>query len=302
MPTVALITSQYALTSPVDADREITIIGDELARRGVTCLAIDWLDASADYAACDLVVIKSPWDYASRHDEFLDWLARVEAVTRVMNPPEVIRWNMDKRYLGELTARGVRACPTTYCHAPDEVRRALASTSGRVVIKPNVSAASADTGLFEPDDPGAVALAEHILASGKMVMIQPAIESVAQVGERALIYFGDTFVHAIGKGPLLALGGGLRGDEYEESIVPAQAPADERELARQALATVERIFTDRGLAQVYPLLYARVDIARDAQDRPVLMELELFEPSYFLDLAPGAEKLFVDCVVARLTT
>lgn len=301
MPTVALITSQYALTSPVDADREITLIGDELARRGVTVRAIDWLDQTADYAACDLVVIKSPWDYAGRHDEFLDWLARVEAVAEVVNPPEVIRWNMDKRYLGELTALGVPACPTTYCAHVDEVRAALAEASGRVVLKPNVSAASADTGLFEAGDPAGVRLAEQILAAGKVVMIQPAIESVGRVGERSLIYFGDEFVHAIGKGPLLALGGGLRGEQYQESIVKAHAPDDERALGRQALAVVERIFTDRGLAHVCPLLYARVDIARDAQDRPLLMELELFEPSYFLDLAPGAERLFVDCVMARLT-
>jgi len=27
----------------------------------------------------------------------------------------------------------------------------------------------------------------------------------------------------------------------------------------------------------------------------------LFEPSYFLDLAPGAERLLVDAVVARLS-
>ena len=71
--------------------------------------------------------------------------------------------------------------------------------------------------------------------------------------------------------------------------------------ADAALAVVDRIFTERGLVVAIPPLYARVDLARDGEDRPLLMELELFEPSYFLDLAPGAERLLVDAVVARLS-
>ena len=80
-----------------------------------------------------------------------------------------------------------------------------------------------------------------------------------------------------------------------------EAPADERELAQAALAAVATLFDERGLGEACPPLYARVDIARDADDRAVLLEMELFEPSYFLDLVPGAEELFVDGVMARLT-
>ncbi len=302
MPTVALITSQYALTSAVDADRELDTIRLELGRRGVACRVIDWLDDSADYTGVDLVVIKSPWDYAARAEQFLAWLARIEALAPVANHPSVVRWNLDKAYLGELASHGVSVCPTVYCRSVSEVHAALAASNERVVIKPNVSAASADTGLFEPGDPEAVALATHILALDKVVMIQPAIPSVATIGERSLIFFDGRFVHAIRKGPLLALGGGLLGEgEYEEAITTSQAPDDERELADAALAVVDRIFTERGLVVAIPPLYARVDLARDGEDRPLLMELELFEPSYFLDLAPGAERLLVDAVVARLS-
>ncbi|MFT3860559.1 ATP-grasp domain-containing protein [Micropruina sp.] len=301
MPTVALITSQYALTSPVDADRELPLIVRALTGRGVTCRVVDWLDETARYDDVDLVVIKSPWDYASRWEEFLAWLARVEAVAPVANHPEVVRWNLDKAYLGELRRHGVPACPTSYCGSAAEVRAALAASTGRVVVKPNVSAASADTGLFDPHDPAATALAGRILGNGKLVMVQPAIASVGRVGERSLIHFDDRFVHAIRKGPLLSLGGGLLGgDAYEETITAEQAPPDERAVARQALAVVRDIFAARGLAAACPSLYARVDLARDADDRPVLMELELLEPSYFLDLAPGAEQVFADAVMARL--
>lgn len=301
MPTVALITSQYALTSEVDADRELGTIRRELERRGVACRVIDWLDDSADYTDLDLVVIKSPWDYAARAGQFLDWLACTEALAPVANHPDVVRWNLDKAYLAELTSHGVSVCPTVYCRTLDEVQAALSDSTGRVVIKPNVSAASADTGLFEQHDPASQQLAAHILGLGKLVMIQPAIQSVATIGERSQIYFDGRFVHAIRKGPLLALGGGLLGgDQYEEEITSSQAPDDEREVAGAALAVVDQLFTERGVSGATPPLYARVDIARDAEDRPLLMELELFEPSYFLDLAPGAERLFVDAVMARL--
>jgi hypothetical protein len=300
VPTVALITSEYALSSPIDADRELDLIVGALAERGVDGRVIDWRDPSADYSGLDLVLIKSPWDYAPRAAEFLAWLAKAEALAPVLNHPELVRWNLDKTYLAALAARGVAVCPTEFCGRIEDVQAALAAAAGQVVLKPSVSAASADTGLFDPDDRAAMRLAEQIFAQGKVVMVQPAIPSVATVGERSLIHFDAEFVHAIVKGPLLALGGGLLGGEYQETITVADAPDDERELARSALASVDSIFAGRGLPDACPPLYARVDIAREASGRPVLMELELFEPSYFLDLVPGVEHRFADAVLARL--
>lgn len=298
VPNVALITSRYALTNPLDADRDLALIRVALQQRGVQVRLIDWRDEAADLTGLDLILIKSPWDYASRADEFLAFLAAAEAAAPVLNHPELIRWNLDKRYLAEVAERGVAVCPTTFCTSPDQVRAALAEADGRVVVKPHVSAASADTGLFEIGDAAAVALAEQILADGKVVLVQPAVPSVAELGERSLIHFGGRFEHCIRKGPLLALGGGLRSAEYVESITAETAPDDERQLAAQALATVAELFTERGIPQASPPLYARVDIARDAADRPIIMELELFEPSYFLDLAPGAEERYADLVLA----
>jgi hypothetical protein len=48
------------------------------------------------------------------------------------------------------------------------------------------------------------------------------------------------------------------------------------------------------------LLYARVDLVRDEAGRPLLMELELVEPSLFLALAPEGRERFVDGIVDRL--
>lgn len=302
MPTVSLATSDHALHSPVDADGELWPIAAALHERGVEPVVADWRSPDADWAASDLVVVKSPWDYAGRREEFLDWLARVEAVAPVVNHPEVIRWSLDKAYLRELAARGVAVCPTHYASTPEDLRARLVAASGRVVVKPTVSAGSADTGLFEAGHPGAEALGRRILDLGKVVMIQPAIPSVADVGERALVFVGGRFEHAVRKGPLLALGGGLLGgEEYAETITGDVAPDDELALAEAALAAATTILAERGVPGARAgLVQARVDIARDPDDRPVLLELELFEPSCFLHLVPGGEHRYAEAVTARL--
>jgi len=48
------------------------------------------------------------------------------------------------------------------------------------------------------------------------------------------------------------------------------------------------------------LLYARVDLIRDAAGQPRVLELELTEPSLFISHAPGSEERFAAAALARL--
>ncbi|MFT3832910.1 MAG: hypothetical protein QM711_06260 [Micropruina sp.] len=294
MALITLITSGQVLAEPA-RDPELILLRNELAVCGVRCAFADWVAAS-ELSASDLVIIKSPWDYAYRSVEFLGWLGRAESQTRVLNPPEVIRWNLDKRYLGELADRGVPVCPTTFCGDLDEVRAAIDACSGRVVVKPTVSASSADTGLFQPDDPAALALARRIVGGGKQVMVQPAVDSVATAGERSLIYLAGEFAHAVGRAPVLALGGGLRAVR-EPAVLVDPEPA-ELAMACRILAAASELMAARGVRE--PFLHARVDLVRGDDGRPLLLELELFEPSLFLHLAPGAGRRYAEALMARL--
>ena len=74
----------------------------------------------------------------------------------------------------------------------------------------------------------------------------------------------------------------------EEESVSAALPIDddERRLAEAALATAGA-----------PLLYARVDVARGEDGRPLIMELELIEPSLFLMQHPPALERFADAIL-----
>lgn len=250
---------------------------------------VRWDDPAVDWSAYELVLLRSPWDYAQRAGEFLAWADRVG--DRLLNPPAVVRWNTDKRYLGELAAAGVPVVPTTFVAPgeappdPDDVE---------VVIKPTVSAGSKDTARFTPEETdGAHALLAQIHASGRSAMVQPYIASVDARGETALLYFDGAFSHAITKGPLLTPGGGPTEDFFApETITPRSPTEAERAVADAVVAFVDRRFGG-------PLTYARIDLVEGADGGPLLLELELTEPSLFFAHAPGAAARLARVIAAR---
>ncbi|MFI5932208.1 RimK family alpha-L-glutamate ligase [Actinoplanes sp. NPDC051494] len=296
--TIAMVTTDPAGLG--GRDQDTGPLADALRAVGLTVDAPVWHDPAVDWAGYDLVVIRTPWDYSERYPEFLAWLDRAAGLTRVLNAPELIRWNIDKRYLDDFQALGVPVVPTVFCVTADEVRAAVAGfATGRVVLKPSVSAGSRDTGLFEPGDPRALDLAGRILADGKTVMVQPAAERVIEDGENALFFFNGEYSHAFHKGPILVPGGGYVGGSYTSDISRVEPHADEIVLGARVLAAVRTIAAAKGLGADAGLpLYARVDIAAGLP--PEVIEVEIFEPAYFVDVVPEAVPAFVRAVQERL--
>ena len=293
---IALVTAQPVIDSGEDVD--IAPIARELRVRDVEVDVLTWDDADARWDSYSSIVIRSPWDYAGRYAEFLGWMSSIEPLGSVRNCPHTIRWNLDKRYLEDLRMSHIPVVPTWYCNSRSEAFAALATvTSQRVVIKPNISAGARDTGLFNRDDSAVEALVDRIIEAGKIVMLQPEIESVTEHGEHALLYFNGTFSHAFGKGPILTPGGGLVGGRYQESIT-AVAP-DRRELAlgSSVLQAVGAVMKRRGCNCGGPL-YARLDLVQDGQELR-LLEAELFEPAFYLQVADGSVGRFVDALLQR---
>lgn len=242
-----------------------------------------WDDPDVDWGAFDLVVVRSPWDYQEQRDRFLAWADRV-GPDRLRNPPSVLRWNTDKRYLLELAEAGLPVVPTQLGVA------AIADQRGPFVVKPTVSAGSRDTARFEADDRDrarARALAERIEAGGRTAMVQPYVPSVDERGETALLFLGGTYSHAIRKGPILERGAEPTEELFAAEEIRPRTPTDaERAVAEAVLDHVGRD----------DLLYARVDLVEDPEGRPLVLELELTEPSLFFEHAPGsAETLARAC-------
>ncbi|MBL8112406.1 MAG: hypothetical protein JNK60_05945, partial [Acidobacteria bacterium] len=82
-------------------------------------------------------------------------------------------------------------------------------------------------------------------------------------------------------------------DEPRGPALEAVEPAPEQiALAHRALAATPG---DAG-----QLLYARVDMVTGPEGRPLLMELELTEPSLFFENVPGSEVRLAAAIAARL--
>ena len=307
MTRIGIVTTSPTAFTSADPDRDCAPLVASLGARGIEAASLDWHDPAVDWARWDLVVLRSPWDYAQHAEEFAAWLDRTGAATRVLNAPELVRWNMDKRYLAELETAGIAVIPTSYHREEASLGDALATAAGggdgggapsedtaHVVIKPAVGAGSQRTGLFAADDPAALDLARQILAAGGTVMLQPEVTELSAGEEKALYTLDGRFTHAVAKGALLARGGGLRGGEYLERPELVEASGAERAFAERVLAAVAEV---TGLETP---LYGRIDLVDSAEHGLALLEAELFEPTYNLHLVPEVTELFVDAILARV--
>lgn len=294
---VAFVTTDWERVRNEDQDRELHDRAWAAAGEAIDHVA--WWDRSVEWNAYDLVVIRSPWDYSERIDEFLTWLDGLGSDVRLHNPAAVVRWNLDKRYLADLEARDVPVIHTKFLDSEADVEEALFRYGdAEIVLKPNVSAGSRHTGRFVATNELALDLARTILREGKSVMLQPCAKSVADVGEVSLVYFDGHFSHAFRKGPILAPGGGLLGGGYRETITPVEPSSSQRRVAEAAsVATTE--YSRHNLGVHDPLLYARYDLIELDDGSTALLEAELFEPSFFLSVADGAAERFRDAVMRR---
>ena len=287
--TVALVTAAVAR----DLDDDLPPLGAALARRGIAHDVVDWDDASIAWAGYDLAVVRSVWDYVHRREEFLDWAGRAAALTALRNPPAILRWSSDKRYLDDLARAGVPVVPTAFA-AP---REAMAwPEAEEVVVKPAVSAGSIDTERYpEPSRDAAAAHVARLHAAGRTAMAQPYMSAVDGAGETAVVHLGGALSHAVRKGPMLVPGREVVGDLFlKEDIAPAAATPEEVAVAEAALAAVPGGAGD--------LLYARVDLVPGPDGAPLVIELELLEPSLFLAHVAGAADRLAAAVAARLTS
>jgi glutathione synthase/RimK-type ligase-like ATP-grasp enzyme len=258
-----------------------------LDRAGIRAEPAIWDDPERDWGQAAAVVVRSTWDYPLRRCEFLAWARQVGRVTTLLNPPDVLEWNTDKRYLGDLAAQGVPVVPTAFLsqgtqHTTAMIEAAMGHTN-QVVVKPSVSAGSRDTARFDTGHTAqAVALAERITNAGRTAMVQPYLDSVDTHGETGLVYFGGEFSHGFNKAALLTTVGEIdHGIFALESIAAEQPSHEHRTLAEAVLAVTAERF---GAMPTY----ARIDMLADSDAELVLLELELTEPSWFLATDPGA--------------
>lgn len=273
-----------------EVDADAGPLAAALAAHGFAAELLAWDDPQVDWDAPVPTILRSTWNYALDVTAFLAWIDRVAAAGPLWNPAAVVRANVHKRYLLALAARGVPVVPTRLIERGTTAPvGAIAAALGcdRVVIKPEVGAGSLGARVFALAD-GTAAAAAHLatLTATGAALVQPYLPSIdtqaGGPGERSLVWIDGALSHAIRKHPRFA-----GDDERIEGPVPIAD--DERAVALAALAPL----ADQ-------LLYARVDLARDATGRPVVMELELVEPSLFFARGAGAADRYAAGLQRRL--
>jgi len=269
-PIALRVATCKALPEP---DPDEAPLAAALAAGGFAAALVAWDDPGADWDAKIPTILRSTWNYPLALEAFLAWIDRARAAAPLVNPPDVVRDNVRKRYLLALAARGVPVVPTTLVERGQTCDLA-AIAAPSIVIKPEIGANSQGARRFAPADPAAQAHLAALTAQGA-ALVQPYVASVDAYGERSLVWIDGELSHAIRKTPRFT-------GDAEQIAGPFAITADERAVALAALAPV----ADR-------ILYGRVDLARDASGRPMVMELELVEPSLYFAHQPGSAERFV---------
>lgn len=117
-------------------------------------------------------------------------------LTRLLNPPELMAWNTDKRYLRALQAAGV-ACVPTQCVEPGDVPDTLVLPGSAGIAKPAVAGGAFGVRRFRGADDWGEGLA-HVrrLAVHGAVLIQPYVAAVETARELSLVFIDGQFSHA----------------------------------------------------------------------------------------------------------
>ncbi|MGD8494669.1 MAG: hypothetical protein PVF05_00660 [Gemmatimonadales bacterium] len=287
MPTCAFLTTD--LLDGYVADDDLAV--GPLAELGWTVDFVPWRGAAETAARYDLVVVRSTWDYHETPAAFAAELSAVDAVTRLENPLETIRWNLSKTYLPDLGQRGIPIVPTRIGRggagaALEEAFREF--DRPEVVIKPAVGASAHDIHRVAAGS-SAERLAEiDRLFADRSFLVQPYLPQIETEGEYSVVFFDGVYSHTLRKQPRK---GDFRVQEEHGGLITAvEPPAGLMARARRVL---------EALPEARAPLYARVDLVRYPPDDFRLMELELIEPALYLRIDEPSARRFARAIADR---
>jgi glutathione synthase/RimK-type ligase-like ATP-grasp enzyme len=253
-----------------------------LAAHGIDARWAIWDDDAVDWAAADLVAVRSAWDYMDRLEEFLAWTDRLGDA--VLHGSAIFRWNTDKSYLLELADAGVPVVPTTIATTEADVRAVL-SDGGPWMVKPPVGAGGIGV--------TALQIGQSWMPEGDGPwLVQPLVESVRTEGETSVFILDGQVAAQLRKLPGEGSGEFRVNEVFGGRVGPVEITAEARHLAEQAYVATEAVLGTT-------LAYARIDMLRH-EGGLVVNEVEITEPGLYLDVAPQLADPFVAMVLARL--
>lgn len=266
--------------------KEDRLVKEALEDKGFKVARKSWSDPDFDWSSTKAVIFRTTWDYFDRYEEWKAWLESVSKVTKMVNPYELIQWNMDKHYLCDLQEKGINIPETHYV----EIGVVTTLTAlfaqkewNECILKPCISGAARHTYRIDLSN-----IHEHEPIFQKLIqeeamMLQPFQKNVVEKGEISLMVMGGQFTHAVLK---IAKPGDFRvQDDFGGSVHEYEPTAEEIAFAEKAVAACD--------PQPH---YARVDIIRDNNDELAVIEMEMIEPELWFRLKPEAAKVLAESI------
>ena len=268
-------------------DLQIAALHQAAAKREVQIDEVIWDDPAINWGLYAAALVGTTWDYPQKRDRFFKTLADIDAQTALLNPLALMQWNLDKVYLADLANKGVPSIPTIWADVADAeaiIPAFDALQADEIVIKPRIGANAWRQARLKC---GEVLPAPQDLPP-ETCFIQPFLPGIAKYGEISMLYYDGQLSHAVRKVP-------TQGDYRVQSgyggrEVAHHADALERTVAQAAIAALPQL-----------PLYARVDLVRNAQNQPVIMEVELIEPYHYPEQGEGFAAPLLDGLLARAT-
>ena len=271
---VAFLACKHNLTTSPDRwpdafehDVELEAFVPAFKAAGLDLVEADWEQVDPITAGFDLYFVRTTWNYKEKPQAFASFLRRAAQTAPVVNDPRTILWNMNKRYLGEIEARGLPVIPSAFVEGAgasiDDLRQRLGTRD--IVLKPLYGGGGFDMRRVTSDEDGRDAVPDTHFA-------QPFISGILDEGELSFVFVERDFSHALRKRP--ADGNYLVHTHHgggDEAYHPSPEEIDACRAFLEAMPA-------SGLA-------IRIDVVPH-QGRLLLMELEAIEAHLFPQYNP----------------
>ena len=297
-----VLLTQNAYVNPITEDAyaqeivlEDKLLAESLKNLGLKVCRKSWDDPTFDWSSSRAALFRATWDYFERIQEFQDWFHQVRHKTMLINPAELIEWNLNKKYLLELNRSGIPLPPTAFIEQGSQktLQEHYASlqlqgpSEKDCVLKPCVSAGAWHTYRIHHHELHKYEEVYAELVKTESLLLQEFQNNVPLFGERSYMIFGKRFSHAVLK---KAKAGDFRvQSDYGGTVQLCEPSTEEIELA---VRVVE--------ACPYDPVYARVDLFKDNQNQWALAEIELVEPELWFRMDKNSSSLLAQTIYQHL--
>ena len=245
-----------------------------------------WDNPTYEWQETKSVLFRTIWDYFERFNEFCEWLEQVKTKTRLINSYELIKWNIDKHYLKDISSWGIETVPTYFADKGCNMKLHEIAKRNQwkdLVIKPAISASAFKTYKILANEIQVNEKLFNSLVQERNMLVQPYFETITQLGEASLMVFDGKFTHAILK---KAQPGDFRVQDDFGGTVHNYIPT------KAEINFAEKVFETCKTKPVY----GRVDIVWDNDKNFYLSELEIIEPELWIRNYPKCAERIAEAV------